>query len=78
MFFGGRRIDWNQTHGNTNRLQALRGSSQCPTIHACTLEAMRTQASPDLCAESQWLIALNFNSHTPHLSSTAFSYCHLW
>src|SRR6266540_1764515 len=39
------------------------GSSQYTTIHACTLEAMRTQASPDLCAESKWLIAFNFNSH---------------
>ena len=44
---------------NTNRLQALRGSSQCTTIHACTLEAMRAQASPDLCSEFKWLIVFN-------------------
>jgi hypothetical protein len=43
------------------------GSSHCPMIHACTLEAMRTQASPDLCAESKWLIAFNFDSHTLHI-----------
>jgi hypothetical protein len=28
---------------------------------------MRTQASPDLCAESKWLIAFNFDSHTLHI-----------
>src|SRR5262245_26792080 len=29
---------------------------------------MRTQASPDLCAESKWLIAFNFNSHMLRLT----------
>jgi hypothetical protein len=66
--FGGSRIDWNQMRKITNRLQALRGSSQCTTTHACTLEAMRTQASPDLCAKSKWLIAFNFNSYRLQLS----------
>src|SRR5262245_50018669 len=43
------------------------GSSQRTTIHACTPEAMRTQASPDLRSEFKWLIALNFNLHSLHL-----------
>jgi hypothetical protein len=30
-------------------------SSLCTTTHACALEAMRTQASPDLCAEFSYL-----------------------
>src|SRR5215510_15433844 len=65
--FDGRRIDWRQMSRNTNRLQALR-VLQYTTIHDCTLEAIRTQASPDLCAESKWLIAFNCNSHKLHLS----------
>src|SRR5215510_14317201 len=48
--------------------------SRCTTTHACTLEATRTQASPDLCSESKWWIAFNFYLHTPNLSSTAFYY----
>jgi hypothetical protein len=28
---------------------------------------MRTQASPDLCAESKWLIAFDFNLHILHM-----------
>jgi hypothetical protein len=43
------------------------GPSQCRTIHACTLEAMRTQAPPDLCAEFKWLIAFNFYLHSLQL-----------
>jgi hypothetical protein len=70
--FGGRRIDWNQMRRNTNRLQALR-FFPCTTFNDRTLEAMRTQASPDLCAESKWLIAFNFKLHTLQLIPSKFT-----
>jgi hypothetical protein len=51
---------------NTNLFQA-RWSSQWATIQACALEAMRTQASPDLCSGFKPLIAFNFNLHGLHV-----------
>jgi len=38
-----------------------------PPAEVCTLEAMYTQASPDLCSEFKWLIASDFNLHSLHL-----------
>jgi hypothetical protein len=41
----------------------------------CTLEAMRTQASPGLCAGFKWLIAFDFNLHSLHIKSSKEVQC---
>jgi len=67
---------WDVVYGeDPQRLEPIRIPAHLIPINAppaedCTLEAMRTQASPDLCAESKWLIAFNFDSHRPHLSKS--------